>query len=270
MAAAIGVSACGSSSSSSTVASVLAPSSTATLTGITLNLATPGVGATVAAAGVATFSSGTVVPITSGYTSDTPAVATVTDAGAVTGNAIGDATITVKYQGLTATKKIRVLPNYAGIFYGDYTIDACVDTLGFKDLGFCTSFTGLGLLPIAFSNTQSADLTTLGGLFALGQLQGTTTGAIAADGKLAFTGGLVSGTTTMSFQDFNVTSPAVGHMQGTFKAVFLDSATTGGATWTCTMTDAIRASGGLLPSVRANRPSVPAVSSLVSALTTRR
>ena len=267
-AVAVGVASCGGSSATPTVASVLAPSSTATVTGLTLNLSTPGVGATVNAQGVVTLSTGNAITLSSGYSSDTPSVAAVSATGGVTGIAIGDATIAVEYQGFKATRKIHVLPNYAGTFFGNYTIDGCVDSAGFTDIGFCASFTGLGLLPIAFSNTQSADLTTLGGLFALGDLQGTTTGAIAADGKLTFTGGFSSGTTTMTFRDFVVTSQAVGHMQGTFKAVFVDSATSGGATWICTMTDAIRTAGGVLPAVRAGRPA--GVPSLIAALTTRR
>jgi hypothetical protein len=239
-----GVSACGGSTSTS-LASVLAPAATNTVTGLTLTLSTPGVGASIAAAGIATLSSGTTVTLSSGYSSSNPNVATASAAGVITGVAIGDATISVDYQSFHAEKKIHVLPNYNGIFVGNYTIDTCVDSLGFTDLGFCASFAGAGALPIAFSNAQSTDLTQLSGLFALGTLQGTSTGTVAADGTLSYAGTLVAGTTTMNFQDFVITSTAPGHIVGKFKAVFTDSASTGGATWTCTMTDTVRTSGGL-------------------------
>ena len=91
---------------------------------------------------------------------------------------------------------------------------------------------------------MSADLTTLSGQFALGSLIGSSTGTVASDGTLTYAGTLVAGTSTMTFQNFVITSSASGHMIGTFKAVFVDSSTTGGATWTCTMADTVRASGG--------------------------
>ena len=43
-------------------------------------------------------------------------LATVTSAGAITGVSIGDVTISVDYQGFKASKKVRVLPNYGGVF----------------------------------------------------------------------------------------------------------------------------------------------------------
>ena len=261
----LAVSSCGGSSTSS-VASVLAPSANTTVTGLTLQMNTPGVGASVAAAGIATLSTGTTVTVTTGYSSDTPSVATATTAGLISGIAIGDATIAVDYQGFHATKKIHVLPNYNGIFYGTYTIDKCVDSAGFTDLAFCAGFTGAGALPIAFSNTMSADLTTLTGQFALGSLIGTSTGTVAADGTLTMAGTLIAGTTTMTFQNFVVTSSAAGHMAGAFQAVFVDSATTGGSTWTCTLGDTVRTSGGLRAPTSLAAGSGASLTSLVNAL----
>ena len=84
--------------------------------------------------GIATLSSGTTVTLSSGYSSSNPNVATASAAGVITGVAIGDATISVDYQSFHAEKKIHVLPNYNGIFVGNYTIDTCVDSLGFNGL----------------------------------------------------------------------------------------------------------------------------------------
>ena len=70
-------------------------------------------------------------------------------------------------------------------------------------------------------------LPTLGGQFALGSLLGTSTGTVAGDGTLSLAGTMIAGTTTMTFQNFVITSSAAGHMTGTFQAVFGDSTTTG-------------------------------------------
>ncbi len=231
--------ACGSSSGTT-----LSPTNVSTITGISLVANPPGVGATVSAVATLSLSNGNSVAISSGFTSDTPSVATVTAAGAMTGVSIGDVTIAVDYQGFKASKKVRVLTNYNGVFVGNYTIDSCADTGGFADQAFCAGFPMATPLPIAFNNSQSSDLTTMASLFALGQVQGTGTGAIASNGALTYAGSIVSGTTRLDFRNFAAASASINHYNGTFQIVWTDSVLSGTSTWTCTMQDVTRTSGG--------------------------
>lgn len=236
----IGMSACGRSDGF-----VLSPSSLSTITGITLSVNPPGVGATVSATATVSLSSGSTAVVFAGFTSDTPSVATVTTAGAITGVSIGDVTISVDYQGFKASKKVRVLPNYGGTFYGTYTLDRCTDSGGYAGTNSCASM--LPTYPLgstfqmAFSNTQSSDLTSLTGQFVLGNLLGTSTGVISSAGVLTYAGSISSSATwRMDFRNFLATSPSVGHVGGRFEAVWTDTTQTGSSVWTCTIVDLLR------------------------------
>ena len=234
--------ACGSSSGGS----ALAPSGVSTITGLTLTVNPPGVGATVNATATAQLSSGTAAPITSGFTSDASAVATVTSAGAITGVSIGDVSITVTYQGFTASKKVRVLPNYNGTYSGSYTIDTCTETGAFATEGLCAQFAAHATLPLAFLNQQSADLTTISGQFALGSLVGTGTGAISSTGVLTYAGAYITGTGRIALQNFTGAAPAVGQISGHFEQLWTDSTSTGQLFLACTIHDLTRVSGGVV------------------------
>ena len=73
----------------------------------------------------ATLSDGTSAPVTD-WRSDMPSVATV-DAvtGKVTGVATGTATIVASHAGVSATKLIRVLPDFGGTWKGEYGVTSC-------------------------------------------------------------------------------------------------------------------------------------------------
>jgi hypothetical protein len=234
-------SACGSSPS---LASQLAPSTTLTVTALSIALNTPSVGGSAPATALATFSNGSTTPVSSGFGSDTPSVATVTSAGQVTGVAIGDVTIFVDFQGQRASKKVHVLPSYNGLFTGTYAVGTCVGTGDFTNSdpaqNFCTEFTAGRVLSIAVQNAQSSDLTTLTGLFALGGAQGSGIGTISSTGTLTYTGAVVGGTTRMDFRNWTATSPTPGRITGAFDMVWTDSTLTGSATITCTNMDMTR------------------------------
>ena len=234
-------SACGSSTS---LASQLAPSGSTTVSSLTIAVNPPSVGAGIQASATATFSNGSTTPVASGFTSDTPSVATVTGGGAVTGVAIGDATISVDYQGMRASKKIHVLPSYSGTFVGTYIVNTCTESGGFVNadptLDFCAAFTTGRVLQTAVQNTQSADLTTLTGLFLLGGLQGSGSGTVSPTGTLTYTGAVVVGTTRMDFRNWTATSPTPGRITGSFDMVWGDSATAGSGIVTCTGMDMTR------------------------------
>ena len=234
-------SACGSST---TLASQLAPTAGVTLSSLTIAMNTPAVGGTVPATAIATFSNASTSAVTTGFTSDSPSVATVTSSGQVTGVAIGDVTISVDYQGQHASKKVHVLPSFNGIFSGTYVVGSCVDTGGFHNddpaQDFCTDFTAGRVLSVAVQNTQSNDLTTLTGLFALGAAQGSGNGTISATGTLTYAGQVVSGTTRMDFRNWTAISPTPGRVTGSFDMVWTDSTVTGSGTITCTNMDMTR------------------------------
>ena len=232
--------ACGSS----TASSLTAPTNVGSITGLILSVNPPGVGATATAIATVSLSTGSNVAISTGFTSDTPSVATVTSAGVVTGVSIGDVTISVDYLGFKATKKIRILPFYNGVFFGSYTIDTCTETAGFADdptqaLLPCSAYAARGALQIGFSNAQSADLTSITGLFAFGNVTGPGAGSVSPAGVMSYTGSLTAGARTLTLQNFNITSPSPGHIAGTFKAVWTDAVLTGSQVWTCTMSDAV-------------------------------
>jgi len=198
----------------------------------------------VSASATATLSSGSVVPVTTGFSSDAPSVATATAAGAVTGVSIGDVTITVTYQGFSASKKVHVLPSYSGTYSGSYSIDTCTETGDFAAESICAGFAAYPTLPLAFMNNQSADLTTLSGQFALGQLVGTGTGTISSTGTLTYSGLFISGTGRISVQNFTGTVPGVGLMSGHFEQLWSYSAAPGQLFLSCTIHDMTRVSGG--------------------------
>jgi hypothetical protein len=222
-------SACGSSKS---LADQLSPSAT-TLTALTITFNTPAVGGSVQATATATFSNGSTSPVSSGFGSDTPTVATISSSGSVTGVAVGDVTIFVDYQGMRATKRVRVLPSYAGIFVGTYTVNGCIatgDFAGTEPDDLCVVFSNQRVLQIATNSTQAGDLTTLTGQFALGGLLGNGTGAISPSGGLTYSGAVVIGTARMDFRNFVATSPTPGRFVGSFEMIWSDTTLSGTGT----------------------------------------
>ena len=81
------------------------------------------------------MSNGQTQAVTTGWRSDAPTVATITDGGNLTAVANGEATITVAFGGAQGTKRIRVAPNYDGRWPGMQVINACAATGDFA--GIC-------------------------------------------------------------------------------------------------------------------------------------
>lgn len=164
---------------------VSAPSPTGSIT-ITL----PGVmkvGETQQATATALTSNGS-TPITSGFKSDTPGVASVTDAGSVTGVSNGLANIYVIYNGMQGTQSVHVVPDYQGNFEGYYTVTGCTADGVMIDAGLCgPNGFYVGSQPFYGINaTQSADTvnaTLIFGMYATAPV----TSVIAGDGSVQFT-----------------------------------------------------------------------------------
>lgn len=232
---------CGSKSS---LADQLTPSTGLTATALALSLNTPPVGGSVQAVATATYSNGSTGAVNTGFSTDAPAVATSTVTGRVSGVAIGDVTVIVDYQGLRATKRVRVLPGYSGILSGTYAVSSCTQTDGFAgdSVNLCGSLTPGLSLSIAFNNTAASDLTTISGQFALGQLIGNGNGTVSSSGELTYSGALIGDTTRMDFRNFRATSPDAGHLVGSFEQVWTDSTITGQAVIVATNMDMTRVS----------------------------
>ncbi|MEQ1761273.1 MAG: Ig-like domain-containing protein [Vicinamibacterales bacterium] len=114
---------------------------------------------TTTATGVATLGTGSSQSITSGWKSDSPNVATVSDSGVVTGVSNGTATIYVVFGGRQGQAQVRVMPNYPGQWQGTYIIRSC-QTIDLEDIiaNTCTlKLTPGTVLPVSFTLTQSGE-----------------------------------------------------------------------------------------------------------------
>jgi hypothetical protein len=224
--------ACGSKSS---LGSQLAPTANLTVASLALTANPPPVGGVTQASATATYSNGSTGAVVTGFSTDAASVATTNASGRLTGVGIGDVTVIVDYQGVRATKTVRVLPGYAGVFSGTYTVSSCEESGDFTSQGVCAIVTAQPTLPIAFNTQQSADLTTVTGQFAIGQLVGNGEGTVAADGQFSYAGTFTTGTGHIALQDMRVTSTTPGQFSGTFRQVWTDDTLTGQATITCVM-----------------------------------
>ena len=92
------------------------------------------IGATETFSAFAVGADGNGAPVSATWTTDGPTVATVSPQGLVTALSAGVATITAGYQGLRATRALRVIPSYAGSWAGTYRTTACSATAP----SFCT------------------------------------------------------------------------------------------------------------------------------------
>jgi hypothetical protein len=229
--------ACGSKPS---LGSQLAPTANLTVASLALNANPPPVGGFSQASATATYSNGNTGAVVTGFSTDAPGIATANASGRLTGNAIGDVTVIVDYQGVRATKTLRVLPGYAGVYSGTYTVTSCEEAGEFTSQGLCALLATQATLPIAFNTQQSADLTGVTGQFAIGQLIGAGEGVVAADGQLSYSGTFTAGTAHLALQDMRVTSTTPGQFTGTFRQVWTDDMLTGQTTVLCAMSTVSR------------------------------
>ena len=163
------------------------PTAPPTATSITINLRDVVLaGLSVVATGTATLSNGQTQAVTTGWRTDVPAVATITDAGNVTGVSNGEVTISVSFSGANASKRIRVAPNYDGRWQGVQVITACNATGDFA--GLCDeggSIVGLPF-PVTATMRHPGDLA-VSGEFTIETLPFPTFNTqIESDGRIRF------------------------------------------------------------------------------------
>jgi hypothetical protein len=219
---------CGKSggSGSSTPPPPSAPSGTVVSIAVNSSGPTMSLGASEGFTAVATLSDGSTVPLGVGtWSSDTPDVLLVDSTGTVIALKNGQATISLSYQNVRGSKTVRVVPNYAGVWSGKYTVTSCVQTEGFIDTNLCAQFPVGQEKPFAFQFSQTADVLT--GQTALGQLGSTTfTANIESDGSVSFTTSTFFGTSIIN-SEWHLFSTQAGTIGGTVTQTWQDQNTTG-------------------------------------------
>ena len=123
-------------------------------------------------------------PVTATWTTDTPAVATVSPQGVAVALTAGVPTITASYQGLRASRALRVIPSYAGSWLGGYRSTACSGA----DPSFCMYDHAPGATTgrVAVFLTQLGDRVT--GFVFLDGVNIPVSGTIAVTGALSLQG----------------------------------------------------------------------------------
>lgn len=133
------------------------------------------------------------VPVVTGtWSSDTPRVATVNDAGVVTIVGQGWANISCTYNGLTGSRQIWGRVDCRGAWSGTYSIQRCELWGDFSDAGFCGSHGGSGL-PIGLVLTKEGiSWESLHGTITLGDLSTPVVAKPLLDGSLEMEGEISS------------------------------------------------------------------------------
>ena len=173
-------------------------------------------GVSVVATATATMSNGQTQAVTTGWRSDAPTVATITDAGNLTPLANGEASITVAFGGAQAVKRIRVAPNYDGRWQGMQQITACTAT---GDLaGICEeggSVVGL-FFPIGLTLRHPGDLG-VSGEFTVEELPFPTFSTqVESDGRIRFAS-VVTIEGIRAEVSWDVNAAEVGRLTGTIR-----------------------------------------------------
>lgn len=204
-----------------------------------------------------TLSNGSTQTLTSGtWSSDASGVATVVaGTGAVTAVGSGEVTIIVDAQGVRGTKRMRVLPNYQGIWVGTYTVDSCTQTGDFIDGNLCgtTFVVGTNTLQAAVNLSQAVGVVTgqtlLGSLFSE-----TLNGTVSTDGSLAFqVGATLPGFTVRVGQAWQINITQVGRITGTVTQTWTDPVLTGQMVVATTLNNFVPAGQMLAQGGGANR-----------------
>lgn len=209
--------ACGDDSSSPTV-----PSSTTT--GVTVTVSSPvRMGQTAQATGTEMLSGGQTRPITSGWLSDAPAVATVTNAGLVAGVANGRATIYVVASGRQGQQVVRVVPDYHGRWSGGLRVTSCTESGIFAELDFCDDNPVGETYSYSLNLTQTGEQMTAVVDYGAPFVFPSISAPIREDGTSAFTPSLSvseQGITLILDAAFTINSTRVGELTGTVNEVW--------------------------------------------------
>ncbi|NOT43683.1 MAG: hypothetical protein HOP14_03660 [Acidobacteria bacterium] len=227
---------------------VTGPSSTVTAVSVVLGASEILVGETTTATATATLSTGATQSVTTGWRSDQPGAATVSDSGTVTGVGNGRATIYVVTGGRQGQQVIRVYPVYRGTWTGLSTVTGC--TASGAWVGFCESeFSDLG----DSFDTRLAASQILGTVTGTGTSAGVTfpgfTAPIDADGAIQFTGATDVG----GIRDeatWHLRPAGTASLTGSLIEVFTAPGLSGAVTYTSSIAALTRTTAVLAPAAR--------------------
>jgi hypothetical protein len=137
---------------------------------------------------VATMANGTTENVAATWSSDNASIASVDASGRVTGAGSGQAVISAIYSGLTATRSLRVVPDYQGRWSGDHSVPTCVDDGDWAMVDFCKDILEDNMLfGLDLVLTQNRDTAT--GTLDIGfEPPGTLQGSIQVNGDLGLAG----------------------------------------------------------------------------------
>jgi hypothetical protein len=200
------------------------------------------VGDSLQATASSTMSDGTTRAVTTGFRSDVPAVATVTDSGTVTGVAAGRANIYVVSDGQQGTANIQVAPNYGGSWSGSYYVTSCSQTGDFAAANVCAPFSPNRVLPYDMGLSQKGGA--VSGDFYLGSIPFSQVSALVGGaGELVLPGTYGEDTFTIVCT-WDLTSPTAGRLNGSVRQVWRDSDASGEMIVTGTVRDSMRLATG--------------------------
>ena len=203
------------------------PSGTLVATGLTISPATDliKINGSETFALNAAMSDGSSRPVSGTWASDAATVASVDASGRVTGRAAGEATISGDAQGLRATRRLRVLPDYQGDWRGGWAITGCTADGDWARVDICQALPTGAVSAFRLTVTQTRDTVT--GNVDFDEFPGPIQGTIRASGELELGGA------------FSVSDPEL-----TLDATVSD--------WQSVTTDNQRMSGRFVLSLRTN------------------
>jgi Bacterial Ig-like domain (group 2) len=180
-------------------------------------------GQTAQASGTESLSNGQTRPVTSGWLSDAPGVATVTNAGLVTGISNGRATVYVVTGGGQGQQVVRVVPDYQGQWSGGLLVTSCTQTGIFQQIGFCDEFPSGFTSEFLLNLAQSGELMTATVNYGLSAVFPGVAAPVREDGTSVFTstvGITEEGITLTIDAGFGINSTRVGELTGTVNEIW--------------------------------------------------
>jgi hypothetical protein len=182
-------------------------------------------GQTAQATGNETLSDGQSRAITSGWLSDATAVASVTNAGLVTGVANGRATIYVVAGGRQGQQVVRVVPDYQGRWSGGLRVTSCTQTGVFANSGVCAESPVGTTYRYTLGLSQTGEQMTAAVDYGAPWLFPTIAAPIREDGTSAFTPSMSAtdpevGITLSVEAAFAINSTRAGELTGTVNEVW--------------------------------------------------
>jgi hypothetical protein len=160
----------------------------------------------------ALYSTGASESVSPTWTSNNGGVATVDSGGLVTGVAAGQATIVATFQSKTAIRDLRVIPDYAGRWSGNWSVTSCT-TSGALPSAWCNSIQNASL-PATLQINQTKDQ--VSATWTLQESNGTAQGSVSSDGKLTLAGSNLQSGVTIEIVSWQTVTVDNQSMTGTF------------------------------------------------------